>query len=329
MKSKLFYYPSAGKGNKYDNPYSSNLKAALGKYFDVFEANNEYVKKYRALRLFFYAFCADVFVLSWIEQIWKFSLGSFLTKASIRLMHLRGKRVIWIFHNLQPHAGENASSKDLKHFLLKHSDIILTHSKEAEEKLQTMTSQKIKYLCHPVTPIYTADTLSTIEPFDVLIWGAVLPYKGVLEFVSAQETQESGLRIRIVGKCKDQDLVKKIEKQCNTSISFENRYANFDELVALIRAAKWVLFPYIGESISSSGALIDTVVMGGCPIGPDRAAFHDLSEEGVCTVYKDIEEMISKLKTTPNISEMDRKSFIEQNSWDQFASKINELLKEQ
>ena len=126
-KPSLLYYPSAGKGNKYDNPYSSNLKAALGKYFDVFEANNEYVKKYRALRLFFYAFCADVFVLSWIEQIWKFAFGSFFTKAAIRLMHLRGKTVIWIFHNLQPHAGENASSKDLKHFLLKHSDIILTH----------------------------------------------------------------------------------------------------------------------------------------------------------------------------------------------------------
>lgn len=325
-KPILFYYPSAGKNNKYDNPYSENLKKSMSEYFRVIESNNPYVKNYRSVRLFLRAFQADVFILSWIEQIWKFKWGTFFTKAAVKLMHLRHKKVIWIYHNLQPHAGENTKSLNLKQFFLANSDFIITHSKEALAKIQPETTVPVKYLPHPIKTIVTQKWSGTPFPCDILIWGSILPYKGILEFISLDAIQNSDFKIRIIGKCKDKHLLNQIQVKCNKNIVLENRYADFDELATYIQKAKWTLFPYIGDSISSSGALIDTIAMGGRPIGPDRGAFHDLAEEGVCAVYQSHAELMTLLNSTYTITTSHRNHFIKQYSWKNFAHEIWNII---
>ncbi len=43
----------------------------------------------------------------------------------------------------------------------------------------------VEYICHPVAPIAISNGWDdAVEPCDVLIWGDILPYKGVLEFIS-------------------------------------------------------------------------------------------------------------------------------------------------
>ena len=83
--------------------------------------------------------------------------------------------------------------------------------------------------------------------------------------------------------------------------------------------SKYVLFPYTGDCVSSSGALIDTIALGGCPIGPNKGAFKDLAEEGVCTVYQDYDELFSILGKPSHFNNSKMTEFSARNSWDAFA----------
>ena len=158
---------------------------------------------------------------------------------------------------------------------------------------------------------------------EVLIWGNILPYKGVLEFVSSPAVRSAGLKVRIVGRCKDASLAIAIEKavaQCNGStIIFENRAADFEELATLIRSSRHVLFPYLPGSVSSSGVLMDTLSMGGNPVAPAIGAFADLARENVCQVYGSEAEMIEILKSDRRINPETLRSFISRNSWQAYA----------
>lgn len=197
---------------------------------------------------------------------------------------------------------------------------------------------------------------------EILIWGNILPYKGVLEFVSSPAVRVAGLKVRIVGRCKDSALAADIEKAvalCNagesaggfvpadsgssesgtagrecskdgefpggvipfhrTKIVFENRAADFDELAALIRSSRHVLFPYLPGSVSSSGVLMDTLAMGGNPVGPAIGAFADLARENVCQVYGSEAEMIEILKSDRRINPDTIRDFISRNSWHSYA----------
>lgn len=51
------------------------------------------------------------------------------------------------------------------------------------------------------------------------------------------------------------------KKLTNSNVVYENRRASFGEIAKQVCLSKYVLFPYVGNSISSSGALIDTLVL--------------------------------------------------------------------
>lgn len=66
---------------------------------------------------------------------------------------------------------------------------------------------------------------------EILIWGNILPYKGVLEFISSPAVRVAGLNVRIVGRCKDPGMAKDIEKavaECD-SAEFVGSYSNGSE----------------------------------------------------------------------------------------------------
>ena len=131
----------------------------------------------------------------------------------------------------------------------------------------------------------------------------------------------------IIGTCKDVALSTAIEENCNDLIMYENRRIGFSELKAAITKSRYVLFPYIGSSVSSSGALIDTICLGGVPVGPNKGAFKDLEREGVCLTYKNDDEMMDILLSEQSfINEFVRQDFIKNNSWQSFAQKINDKI---
>ena len=318
--TKLYFFPPYLKKNPDTNPYSTYYKESLSRNFDVVE--KDYLQDgYARFAFVKKAFLADVYVLNWIESIGKglknlpLFLASYL---GIIIIMLRRKKIVWMFHNIHPHTGENYYTRVIQNLLYRRSKVIISHSREAQCYAETKAKCKVYYRCHPVKPISLPENKLANE-FDVLIWGAILPYKGVGEFLSIPEVRNSSLRIRVIGKCKDNDLQQTILSCCNEHISFDNRFASIEELCDLCQKAKFVLFPYLPGSVSSSGALIDTIAMGGTPVGPNIGAFKDLADENVCITYENSNGMMQILNGTGTISDDARAEFLKNNSWEKFG----------
>ena len=336
-KKRIYVAPSANRKDGYSNRYFPILKKELSAYFDVLEADNKPCLA-QGLALLRNSMKADVFLLSFVETIafQKLAFAQYLlAMLALRIMRLRGKEIIFIFHNPKPHKGENWMSKSLTGAQLMISKAVISHSAEAAALAREIVAAnggdpgKVSYVCHPVVVPEHLPEHPAHKEDNVLIWGNILPYKGVLEFVSSTAVRDAGLDVRIVGKCKDPELASRIQSAISgpssTRFVFENRVAGFDELADLVSGSRRVVFPYLPGSVSSSGVLIDTVAMGGDPVGPAVGAFLDLAEEGVCSVYKSETEMVSLLKEDGNISPEARAKFIESHSWPAFAAMINDL----
>ena len=318
-KCRVYYYPPASKGG-YANPYSINYKEALEKYFKVLDKKN---KPSIALGLSFFlnAFRADIYIINWLESVVFLHLGCLqyvFARLGLWIIKRRKKKIVWMFHNIHPHQGENALSRKIQAILYDFADLAISHSREAAAFAKNKAKGQVLYVCHPVKPLYIKPMETAINS-DVLIWGAISPYKGVEEFLHEVRKRNSDLSIHIIGKCNDLLLAESIQKLCGRNVMFENRRASFEELAGLMQHSKYVLFPYTGDCVSSSGALIDTIALGGLPVGPNKGAFKDLAQEGVCVTYQDYDELFSILGKSSISDKSKIEDFIMKNSWNAFT----------
>lgn len=324
LDKKVFYYPPCHRGG-YGNPYSLNYKKALAKYCHLLDAENK-VSKMQSLTLLRYSFLSDVVILNWPETIIFNRLGwvqYLLLMMALLICKLRGCCMVWMFHNIHPHEGENFYTRSVQNYLFRNAYLIVGHSREACEYAKKVTNSQVAYACHPVESFGIRHENHRREKlYDVLIWGTIYPYKGIAEFISNKSIRESGMNIHIVGKATESELSAQIHSLCNDKITFDERRTDFLELSQMINRSRHVLFPYIGNSISSSGAMIDTIVMGGTPVGPAIGAFKDLESEGVCLTYSNMNECLDILKSDKTISEENRQSFMDSNTWNSFAEKL-------
>ena len=321
--TKVFYYPPASRSG-YENPYSVNFKRSLSRHFYVCDSRNKPAKML-TLSLLIYSFYADIFVLNWLESAPFLALGRvqyLFALLSLFVIKLRKKKIIWVLHNIHPHDGSNGKSSKIQKRLFAESSIVVCHSKEAFDFARKNANGKCLFFNHPVQRIEFADVPADKKNIDVLIWGNILPYKGVYEFLSNSEVQNSNLNILVLGVCRDEILTTQIESCCSGKIIFENRKADYNELHSVMQSCRYVLFPYIGKSVSSSGALIDTLVLGGTPVGPKVGAFSDLSEMNVCLAYRDFSELKQILQSNVELSKNSVNAFLKNNSWNGFVDRL-------
>lgn len=327
---KVFFYPPLPITGTYRNPYCKNFIDSITCFCEVLD-KDKVCKRLLSGRLLTQSFRADVFILNWVETIPHLKGGwmqFLLTYLSFLVMRCRGAKIVWIFHNKIPHQGETKLTKALSNWLFKHADLIISHSKEAAEYAQQRSKKHVLYRCHPIMiPDFEVVDQAVEEQYDVFIWGQILPYKGIYEFISNPSVRNSSLKIKILGVCKDAELDHKIKSYTSATIHYENRRADFSEIASLCKKSKFVLFPYIGNSVSSSGALIDTIAFGGHPVGPNVGAFKDLADEGVCTIYQNFGDLIKILNSEQAIASDDaRRSFMESNSWERFGKFLFQQL---
>lgn len=319
---KIYVYPTGGAHPKNLNPYVSNLKKSLSNFFVLVQP--DYGKQIPRMLVFLLSsFKADAYIFNWIENSASGKLGflgaicSFL---GLIVLKIRRAKIVWVFHNIHPHGGENAWTLRFQRFLFRHSTIIITHSQEAEEYAKQYAKCPVYFKNHPIEKMNYGEWNGGTKDTDYFYWGDISPYKGVVELLKNPLVKQSGRSFYVVGKCVNDDLRKQLQSLAVGNITFENRAASFREIAAQCKKSKYVIFPYVGNSISSSGVLMDTLLMGGTPVGPNRGAFADLAKVGCCLTYNNIEEIFSL--PIGNIIKLESKNvddFLNTNTWSMFG----------
>jgi glycosyltransferase involved in cell wall biosynthesis len=280
----------------------------------------------------------DLIFFNWIEnvpdrkggglQVYFLYLLIFLAKAL-------NVKIIWTMHNKLSHTKENYAAKEkVFRFMLKNSDIILTHSsagKNFGEEMIKGSAKRIHNLPHPLKDRRTEG--QTKKRFDILIWGTIAPYKGIDKFLEFLQNNklENKYGIHIVGKIATQEYAELLDNYSSNKIEIQNKFIEDEVLPQLISQSNIVLFTYSQDSILSSGVLMDSLGYGANIIGPHVGAFADLAEDGIITTFKDFPDMIEKIDEqlqNPNPDHQKEKleKFLEENSWNSFASNFMKLL---
>lgn len=315
------------------NPYISNFKRSLSGRFQVLDKkfNNQLL-----LDLLYNSRIADVIVLNWPENLPSQRFGRLKTYIFLLLMWVTRKRkIIWVMHNKTSHTTDHINQKRrIFRTLLKRSSKILCHSSEgakyALDEYSIDISDKLIYFPHPTGRSFRS-TLDHSAPktIDVLFWGSVLGYKGVLDFLEENLKYQTKLKITIAGKTPDASNKARLMTFVGENITVLDESLPMDELSKLVNASRYVVFNYKKGSVLSSGALVDTVEMGGIILGPDFACFKELADSGLATTFTNYKSLFSILNSNRDVTFNSKGAleYFSKYNWDEFGRFFANQLK--
>lgn len=334
---RIYVYPLTARfEEKYDNPYIKDLIASLDNHFIC--VNKEKPSKIGIFNLWNYFFKADLFHLNWIEDLPDKKGGNIQNiffLCFLFLVKVSNKKIIWTAHNKISHHKKHPRLKSfLLRMLVKHSDYIITHSHEGVQFVYSLNGNRKKspvlYIPHPIKPnlIESYDA----PKYDLIIWGNIVPYKGIdlfLDYLKKHELLEK-YNILIAGKIADSEYEKKLKSYQSKSISILNQFIDSKKLKDLIKDSNIILFTYREQYVLSSGALTDSIAYGKKIIGPDIGAFRDLKEAGLIHTYKnfnDLTDLIDKLLNQKDpINSATLKQFFKDNSWSNYGKTLHNWI---
>ena len=277
----------------------------------------------------------DHVFFNWIENLPDRKGGiiqSLLFPLMVAALLVKGARIVWVMHNKISHKSSRLFRKKIIFFLMSRvSHLIITHSFEGVSFLEAMNPQtkgRAVFLHHPVVVKRCPEP--TIKKYDILIWGTMQPYKGILEFVRfwVESPRAQGLKVLIVGKFIDEHYYRSVSRYRTDNIEIVDAFIDDQKVLEYACQSRYVLFPYFGETVLSSGALMDSVGMLANIIGPRVGAFLDLAEIGIISLfscYQDIVDIVRDSADHPKRRE-DLLAFARDNSWDRFAQRITPYL---
>lgn len=328
---RIYMYPK----NDYEtlespNPYVLNVEKSLSEKHRII---NEKPNTSGVFEFFTYLFKSDVYFFNWIEDVSVKRYGkiqAILFPVFLVVARVFQRKIIWVLHNLYSHEKRNRSwTRFGFKLMIRHSDLIITHSKEGVEFVRKnfpRQQSKVKYIIHPVDELLISD-IRVEKKYDILIWGTIHPYKGVIEFLDyVLESEElKKHKILISGICPHDNLKMKLISRLNERIEHRDGFFDIEEIAEMTNQSRYTLFTYNSSSILSSGSLMDSIRMGAMIIGPDKGAFRDLKANCFIKSYKNYEELkhiIEEItdKEEERLSEI--KKFCLENSWIRFGKKL-------
>jgi beta-1,4-mannosyltransferase len=330
MKKAYIYPVTAYASKTIPNPYLENFMNSLEP--DFYFVNRKKPSDKGILDLFTYFQQIDCVFLNWIEDLpdkkggWL--QGMFLI-VMIFILKLKNIKIIWTLHNKLSHYKSNyLFKKFLFRFILHKSDYVITHSREGVQYVRQYNlknMEKIKYFPHPLEKKFVS--FNSNPSNDILIWGSLIPYKGIDKFLLFlhENNIQFKYKIKLIGKVKPDGYKEVIARLCNENIVLDDRYISEDELKNAVIDSKIVLFTYMGNSVLSSGVLMDTLSYGGRVLAPCVGAFKDAEEDRLIKTFTNFEELILRidevlLQKPDNLNTLTM--FIEENNWQKFSQKI-------
>jgi glycosyltransferase involved in cell wall biosynthesis len=333
--NKVYFYPNIDyKLIESPNPYIANFEKAIS--VNNYIVNKKYNKK-GVLDFFFHFFQTDFFVFNWIEDLPFYRYGKIQTLFFIFFLgcsKIARKKIVWVLHNKYTHNMEKNRWTDLMFSLMmRYSDLILTHSSEGvsfSKKHYPKYARKVKYIIHPVSPPFP-EAPEEEKKVDLLLWGTVTRYKGIASFLAylKKVDPKPSLTVWIVGRCFQDDYRAEIQSYVTENILFKEAFYELEEIAQMARQARFILFTHQKTSVLSSGVLMDSIRMRTPVLGPDIGAFHDLEELGLVMTYRNFNDIIDWCMASRQgdlYKGADIEQFYKDNSWEQFATKLDEAF---
>ncbi|MFT8806933.1 glycosyltransferase family 4 protein [Gluconobacter sp.] len=169
-----------------------------------------------------------------------------------------GVRIVVIVHDAHPHPGDGYPFQAaLQRWLIRQADQIVTFSRHVADEL---TSEPDRAHC-PVIALTHPPFIggAGAMPFThegaprILMFGRLLPYKGLDLLAEALPQVGRDLRCRVVGQGPDSPELRRLSALPHVSV--ENRWVPEDELPRLVEWADIVVLPYHEASQSGVGAM--------------------------------------------------------------------------
>lgn len=286
-RDKVVYIPYPIKGNKI-NEYTTNMVDILKRKYSVSESLAEPVDFLQMLQ-------TKAVFLNWIE-------GTLNLKMKIQLLLYRlcGAKIVWVFHNKQPHESvdENKVSANML-WIANNSSIILLHSKSSKKYIPHVgkNGRKAHYLPHvlykgqtnreKVDEVRKRYGIATDE-FVFTIFGLIRPYKNIEGGIAAFNSLcLPKAKLLIAGKPISNEYAKSIEKLCdNNNIVLDMRYLPNELLDSIVEISDVIVLPYKDSSSMNSGVMIQAFSRGKTVIAPDICMARDMRKEFPFYLYR-------------------------------------------
>jgi beta-1,4-mannosyltransferase len=334
--SKIYLYPKPDKLVVSPNPYIKNFEAAILKNHDLV---NEKAINRGVLSLFLFFVPTEIFIFNWVEFIPEKRFGKLQSLCLVFLIlmaRLFGKKIIWILHNKNSHhKSKNIWTDSLFQLMMMFSHKIITHSNAGLDLVKSSFpkyTHKVEVITHPVTAMFDLAPAKE-KAYDFIIWGSIYPYKGIdrfLEFLK-ESPYSAKYKVLLVGKCFDEKYKEKIEDLLTDNVVFYDQMFDLEMIAEFSNQSKFTLFTYKSDTVISSGSLIDSIRMGSVIIGPNHAAFKDLSSYSFVKTYDSFEEIFAIHDSYVPLSDLEQKerlNFVKANSWDKFIEKLEVIIHE-
>lgn len=210
--------------------------------------------------------------------------------ALLRLLALRGAKLVWTAHNLEPHELRYPQWAQRCYQAMAHAaEQIIVHSQAAAQLLDQryQVAAKTNVIAHgsyigvygqPLEQAAAREQLQLMpEGFVALNLGTLRPYKGV-ELLLEAWSAELG-RLLIVGAAKDQRYADQLHQQAtNPSITLRPQFIADALLPAWFAAADVVVLPY--RKTLTSGMLLAALSYATPVVAPDLPPVRELIRDG-------------------------------------------------
>ncbi len=276
---------------------------------DQYHCNENEFQKQSILKKFFtvdrdFTHCFDIrtilktkaVIMGWIEE----RLDTML-KIRIIMYKFFGAKVIWTFHNKEPHNQKDSDSAQKNMIWLSNiSDAIIIHSKSSIELIPgKKRNQKKAFFIPQIEYTYNPDIKDTerirneygISPdsFVFLCFGMIKRYKRIEACINAfKDLRLENSKLVIAGMPIDKEYADSLISLADgdRDIILDFRYIYKPLLTALISVSDVVIIPYNTETCINSGVMIHAFSAGKPVIMPEMCSSIDYMNSPYLFIYE-------------------------------------------
>jgi|GEM_PF-7056669 len=274
----------------------------------------------------------DTLYLNWIDDVVDRKLGYLQIVLLLFVLvccWLTGKQVVWFIHNNTSHNPRNWKAKQVVAALMRFfADTILSHA-PAEQVVKAPPG--LQTFDHPVgswNPVVRGKA-----QYDLLVWGTVSPYKGIIEFLRlhAAHPELRQRKVLVAGRFVRSELYEEAIAVAAPTAEIRNEAISEAELQRLMGVSRSVLFCYHSQSVLSSGALARSLSYGCQVIGPPLGCFAALADKNIIFSYRDADDLNGLLERIDSGAAVIDRCRLEQyaleQSWEAFGSFLEARIK--